>query len=141
MKKLIQLIILIISMSGVYCASGRVTGLEVKNDLINVAAFIKDNKDSLNSLDRKTVGERGYFYVIRNDGVVLFHPQKKLINMNFVQYPFVREILRRRNGCLSYRIEGIQRYIFFNGIDDDRILCVAIESSEFSEPVSGCASE
>ncbi len=137
MKRLVlSLIILTLLCTG--CAGLSVTPTSAQVELNDTVAMLQKDSGNRAALDRKTVGARGYFYIIKTDGTVAYHPKKKLINLNFGQYQFVRKILERRNGCLSYNIDGVNRYIFFREIDRGSILCLAIESDEFSEPVPDC---
>ena len=60
------------------------------------------------------IGERGYFYTLTGDGVVLFHPDTELIGQNLSEEPFVREILDSPSEFVIYswkrEFENEERY-------------------------------
>jgi len=60
------------------------------------------------------VGETGYVFVLDPKGNVIIHPT--LQGKNYLQYPFVQEILQKKNGFITYDWEGrkkIAHYIFY----------------------------
>ncbi len=132
-------IALFFSMSG--CSGIQITEQNVRKELQQNAESIKKDKTSIYKLDSKTVGQKGYFYMIRNDGRISYHPKKGLVNSDFSRFPFVQRILKERNGCLSFNADGTRRYVFFNEAGGDEILCLTIDMSEFNEPVYGCDSK
>lgn len=140
--KIINLLIIIAFSISIICCSGiEITENNVKKELTSVADSIRKNKKSVLSLDDRIIGKKGYFYIIRSNGKILYHPKKALINFDFSDYPFIKEILNRRNGCLSLNADGIQKYLFFSEIDSEEILCLSIDSSEFTGPVQGCVTK
>jgi len=124
------------------CCSGiQINENNVKTKLISEADALRKDKAGIYKLDKKIIGNTGYFYIIRNNGTLSYHPKKALINFDFSRYPFVGKVLKDRNGCLSYNADGFRRYIFFTEIDSSEILCLTIESGEFNDPVTGCDSD
>jgi hypothetical protein len=141
MKRKITIILLCLSLLNLFCSGMEITEDNVRNELRLAADSIKKDKNSIYKLDEMTIGNRGYFYIIRNNGTISYHPKKALINFDFSRYPFVRKILKERNGCLSFNADGTQRYVFFSEIDSEEILCLAIDSIEFSDTVYKCDSD
>ncbi len=123
------------------CSAMQITENNVRKELQSAAESIKKDRKSIYKLDKNTVGRKGYFYIIKNDGKISHHPKKGLINSDFSRFPFIQKILKERNGCFSFNADGTQRYVFFNEAGGDEILCLTIEAGEFNDPVSGCDSK
>ena len=140
MKKEILIIIAALSFGIFSCTGMQITENNVRKELQQTAESIKKNKKSIYKLDSKTIGKKGYFYVIKNDGRISHHPKKGLINSDFSKYPFIQQILKEKNGCISFNADGTRRYIFFHEAGGDDILCLTIDMNEFSDPVYGCDS-
>lgn len=138
MKIKISLIIIAFSVLNLYCAGIQISGPDVKEMIQTAADSIKKDKNNVYKLDNAAIGRSGYYYIIRNNGTVSYHPKKALINYDFSGFPFVQKILKQRNGCITSGADGMQRYIFFAEIDSSEILCLTIENSEFTEPVYDC---
>lgn len=141
MKRKITIILISLSLLNLFCSGMQITEDNVRNELRWLADSIKNDKNSIYKLDDRTVGNRGYFYILRNNGTISYHPKKALINFDLSRYPFVQKILKNRNGCMSFNADGTQRYVFFNEIDSEEILCLAIDSIEFSDTVYKCDSD
>ena len=140
MKKEILIIIAVLS-SGIFsCSAMQITEDNVRKELQQTAESIKKDKKSIYKLDSRTVGQKGYFYMIKKDGRISHHPKKGLINSDFSRFPFIQKILKERNGCLSFNADGTRRYIFFNEAGGDEILCLTIDVNEFNDPVYKCDS-
>lgn len=141
MNRKITIILLSLSLLNFYCSEMQITEDNVRRELQSAADLIKNDKNSIYKLDNRTVGNKGYFYIIRNNGTISYHPKKALINFDLSRYPFVQKILKDRNGCLSFNADGILRYVFFSEIDESEILCLAIDNIEFSDTVYKCDSD
>ncbi|MFZ1986449.1 MAG: cache domain-containing protein [Desulfatitalea sp.] len=50
----------------------------------------------------QTIGESGYIYCVRSDGVVSVHPQAAMIGTDVSNFQFVRDQLRLKKGYLEY---------------------------------------
>ena len=138
MKIKISLIITVLSLLHLYCSDIQISRNSVLKELNLTADSIKKDKRYIYKLDNKTVGKNGYFYIIRTDAKISYHPSKALLNYDFSRDPFVQRILKERNGCLSFNANGVHRYIFFTEIDSSEILCLTIGSLEFTGPVYEC---
>ena len=136
-----EILLTIALSSGIFSCSGmQITEQNVIKELQQTAESIKKDKESIYKLDSKTVGKKGYFYLMNNKGRILHHPKKGLINSDFSRFPFIQKILEKRNGCISFNADGTKRYLFFNEAGGDEILCLTIDMNEFNEPVYGCDS-
>ncbi len=138
MKIKISAILTALSLMNLCCSGIQITGNNVKKELHASREYIKKDKANIYKLDNKIIGKKGYFYIIRSNGTLSYHPKKALINVDFSGYPFVQKVLKDRNGCIAFNADGIPRFIFFTEIDSDEILCLTIESSEFDETVIDC---
>ena len=141
MNKKLLAALYILSLIALYCTTTSVNEHNVQKELLKRAELIKKNRNYVYKLDNKTVGENGYFYILRSNGKVSYHPKKALIDVDFSAFPFVKKILMERNGCILVQAEGVSRYIFFREIDKDEILCLTIDKDEFKEAVIECYSE
>jgi hypothetical protein len=136
-----EILLTIALSSGIFSCSGmQITEQNVRKELQSAAESINSDKKSIYKLDSKTVGKKGYFYLINSKGTISHHPKKGLINSDFSRFPFIQRILKERNGCLSFNADGTSRYLFFNETKGGEILCLTIDMSEFNEPVYGCDS-
>ncbi len=130
-----------LSLFNLCCSGMQLTDRNVYSELQSTAESIKKDRKYIYKLDDKIIGEKGYFYIIRSDGKISYHPKKALINYDLSGYAFVQKILSDRNGCISSNADGAWRYIFFREIDSDEILCLTIISKEFDENINECYSE
>ena len=138
MKKKSLTVLSFLSLLVLYCATTGVDEYSVQKKLHASAESIKKNRNSVYKLDNKTVGKNGYYYILRNSGRVSYHPKKALIDVDFSTFPFVKEILLKRNGCIMMQADGVSRYIFFSEVDENEILCLTIDKSEFKEATINC---
>ncbi len=138
MKITIPLIAIMMALPLLQCSEMQITGFSVRNELNSTADSIRKNRNYVYKLDDKTVGKKGFFYIIRNNATVSYHPVKALSEYDFSGDPFVQRILKNRNGCVSSCSNEACRYIFFTEIDSNEILCLSIDGTEFGEPVDGC---
>jgi hypothetical protein len=128
----------ILSLLVLYCATTGVDEYSVQKKLNASAESIKKNRNSVYKLDNTTVGKNGYYYILRSSGRISYHPKKALIDVDFSTFQFVKEILLKRNGCLMQQSDGVSRYIFFREIDENEILCLTIDKSEFKKAAINC---
>ena len=141
MKTKIVIILAILSLLNLCCSGVQVTGQNARKELNSAAESIRTDKSRIYKLDGRTVGEKGYFYAVRNNGTISYHPKKALVDSDFSRYPFIQRILKERNGCFSFNADGSWRYIFFTEIDSSEILCLTIGSSEFADTVDECSTD
>ncbi|MCU0848536.1 MAG: hypothetical protein MUD12_11675 [Spirochaetes bacterium] len=84
-------------------------------------------------------GKNGFFFALDSECRILFHPNPVLIGSKFDKSDFVREIISRRSGCLSYGFMGKKHLIFFEPVNDDDILCFSIPASSVSGTDGACS--
>jgi len=140
MKKIISLTLLVLSILDLHCVSRTITGRNIKTELNAVAESIIKDRSVVYTLDQKKVGATGYFYIIRTDGTISYHPKKALINFNFSEYSFAKKILKEKNGCLVSSADNKTRYIFYCGIGMEEILCLTIDDNEVDDDFQDCNS-
>jgi len=140
MKIKTLIILTALTFMNLYCSGIEVTEYNVKKELQLTADNIRKDKNNIYKLDNRIIGKKGYFYIIRSTGEILYHPKKALINNDFSKYQFIQKILKTRNGCLSFNPDGSRRFVFFTEINSNEILCLTIESVEFIGHVENCDS-
>lgn len=140
MPRTLSITLIIMSMLYLHCASWTISAQNITRELQASAESIKKDRSLVYTLDQKKIGATGYFYIMRNDGVILYHPKKALINFSFSEYAFAKKILKEKNGCLTSTADRITRYIFYCEIDKNEILCLTIDSNEVDETSLDCSS-
>lgn len=64
------------------------------------------------------IGKTGYCYIVDKNGSVLVHPiETEIGNINLFSYAFGREIMSKKEGFMSYTMDGLQKMIFFRRDD------------------------
>ena len=62
--------------------------------------------------------EGGHAILLKPDGTIIYHPEKKLINTVLQEKkPELASIITQKSGFLQYHIEGSSKLMFFNTID------------------------
>ncbi len=63
------------------------------------------------------IGQTGYLYLIRADGLTIAHPNKSFIfKIDTTDYDFGREIVSRKTGTVFYQWEGREKFASFEAI-------------------------
>ena len=123
------------------CSSTTViTGSTLVKDMNGIKARLESDINYAYELKDHRVGKTGYYYILSRSGVVVFHPRAVLIGSRMNNLGFVREVLQKESGCLSYGIEDKRLLIFFTPIGGENILCLSIPESEVAEQVEVCES-
>ncbi|MCL2154803.1 MAG: hypothetical protein FWH53_03980 [Leptospirales bacterium] len=138
MKKKLLTSLTILSLITLCCTTTGINENNVQKELNDKAKSIKKDRDYVYKLDNKIIGKNGYFYILRSNGTISYHPKKALIDVDFSTFTFVKKILSEKNGCIIMETEGVSKYIFFREIDENEILCLTIDKSEFKEAVINC---
>ena len=131
MKKKFLTSLTILSLITLYCTTTSINEYNVQKELNDKVKSIKKDRDYVYKLDNKIIGKSGYFYILRSNGTISYHPKKALIDVDFSAFAFVKKILSEKNGCILMETEGVSKYIFFREIDENEILCLTIDKSEF----------
>ena len=140
MKKILTITLLSVFAVNFHCSSMGITAGSINIELDKTAESIKKDRSQVYTLDQKKTGATGYYYIIRSDGRISYHPKKGLINFSFSDYTFAKKILKEKNGCLVSSAEGKRRYIFYREIGREEILCLTINSNEVDEHPEDCDS-
>ncbi len=57
------------------------------------------------------IGDSGYVYIINADGILMIHPSKE--GGNIGKEPFVKDIIKKKNGIMEYSWEGKRKLVSF----------------------------
>ncbi len=69
-------------------------------------------------IDPVKVGQTGYAYVFKRDGVVIAHPQKEqILQLNVADYDFGKELMGNTQGVISYTWEGVHKLVAFQRLE------------------------
>ncbi|WP_319583710.1 methyl-accepting chemotaxis protein [uncultured Pseudodesulfovibrio sp.] len=68
-------------------------------------------------LESVKVGENGYSFMYDHNGVVLAHPDSKLIFRDLSDVGFIQDGIRMRDGFIEYEWEGATKYMAFGQVD------------------------
>ena len=123
------------------CASVKpVSSDTIQRDLGFTAKRISENRVAAYSLRDARVGMTGYYYIVDIEGFVVFHPVAVIIGKKFLEDPYIKMILEKKNGCLREYIKDKEReyLVFFRAIDEREILCLSIPSDEVTGPREEC---
>ena len=52
---------------------------------------------------KEKIGESGYIYCLNSKGTIKVHPKAELLNNNFIDFPFIREQMSRKEGFIEYK--------------------------------------
>ncbi len=99
---------------------------------------INSNRKYLYTLRNKKVAKSGYFYIINNDGIITHHYNPLLIGRNFKGYWFVKHILDKKSGCLSYFFANSENYIFYQPLNKNETICLSIRREDFKGTLPSC---
>ncbi len=65
-------------------------------------------------VDTIKIGKGGYAFILNKDGFAVAYPDKaKVLQVNFREHPFGKEMLRRKSGQVEYTWEGNTKYASF----------------------------
>ncbi len=95
--------------------------------------------NACNALDRNSfteqlkevkVGKSGYFYAISTSGIMLIHPDEKLIGEDFNKYQFAKDIIAKKDvagdkAFIDYKFNNIQKYAMWRYFPEADIILVA----------------
>ena len=110
----------------------------LKGNFVNIRQKIQKDRDYIDVLMRKRVGNTGYYYIISLDGIITAHPQTFLKGADYSKFSFIQEILNNRNGCISYIIAEKEFTVIHEPLNAEEILCLAIESDELTDRGTMC---
>ena len=126
--------ILILFMGSPSCSGRQVISSDsIYNKMKDIRLRINRDRSYLKKLPEQKIGRSGYFYIINTEGKIVSHPQKYLIDKNFGNNPFVRQIIEKKSGCYRYKTENFTQLIFYEMLNEHEILCLSIMAGDLSE--------
>jgi len=98
------------------------------------------NIDRRNILKIKNtrITHNGYFYIIDDTGIMVYHPQTLLIGRNFGSFTFVKDVLKRKHGCYRYFLGEMEYVIFFDRLNNKEFLCLSIPAKNLKNAYDKC---
>ncbi|MGL4368064.1 MAG: hypothetical protein ACRCUT_00095 [Spirochaetota bacterium] len=118
------------------CATLQIGQLSVsrcERELSSAAVDVNAGKISCKKLERMTVGESGFFYILSSRGILSCHPVGELAGSDFSTVPAVKQILLKDKGMQSDDIGGVARTVFFQKLDGGMFLCLSVDSGEIKD--------
>lgn len=98
------------------------TDTEISGTIQN---FVQNNK----------LGENGYFFILDGKGDVVSHIKPSLVGVNLYKYPFVKEMLNKRNGEIVYEFQGKTKVVAYKAMPEYGFLAGAgYEANELFAP-------
>lgn len=86
-------------------------------------------------IDENKLGENGYFFVIDSDGNILYHFKRDMIGSNQMEHDFAKEIVKKKNGTITYELNGKTKVVDYSYIPEkDMILAAGYEVDELFAP-------
>ena len=66
------------------------------------------------SIESVKVGQTGYAFMFNRKGIVFAHPEKsQIMEFNVTNFDFGREMIRRGNGLMTFRLDGVEEIAAF----------------------------
>ena len=83
------------------------------------------------------IGESGYVYVLDQEGKTLAHPnQANILTVDVSDYDFGKEILREKNGSITYEWENVDKIAYFRTDPNSGwIVASNLTSDEYFAPI------
>ena len=79
-------------------------------------------------------GEDGYIIAADEDGVIQHHKNESLIGKNLSEYEWGKEILEKKEGQLSYNVDGKEEYMSFNS-HDGHLIAASLPSEPYTKSI------
>ncbi|MFC1669794.1 hypothetical protein ACFL20_05325 [Spirochaetota bacterium] len=115
----------------VSCAGRSITDpLVISNDLNAVKKSINNDRNYILKIKNMRQGKSGFYYILDNDGKVIYHPHALLVGRSFKKFWFVKGILKNKSGCYRYVLGNREHLIFFDKLNKREIICLSIPSAE-----------
>jgi methyl-accepting chemotaxis protein len=79
-----------------------------ESELSESSAYIeKYAKKSFETFVKKEkIAKTGYYFVLDMKGKIVIHPDNKQVGANASEYPFIKEIIKNKNGSIEYNWQG-----------------------------------
>ncbi len=112
--------------------------------IVGVSAYfhdlVDDNLEDLaierfkKTLKAEVIGQTGYMFVMDSKGNLIMHPDSE--GKNMMQYSFIQEIAKNRNGFSRYRWQGQEKIVAYRYYQDkDWIIVASSYLSDFTGPI------
>ncbi len=88
-----------------------------------------------NMVQTQTIGKTGYYFVIDMKGSVMMHPDKAMKGKNLSKESFIKEMLKNRQGSLTYNWKGQRKLVSYAYIEP--LNCILAGGAPASELVGG----
>lgn len=125
------MVILAIMIFAVCCmGTGPVTVASIQKDVESFRGEIEKDRNAILSVRHRRVARSGFYYIINSEGKIVFHPRPVLVGADFSRFYFVKEILKKREGCFFYSMGEISQLMIFRSLNSDEILCLSIPADE-----------
>ncbi|WLR49720.1 methyl-accepting chemotaxis protein [Bacillus tianshenii] len=70
-------------------------------------------------------GSDGYGYIVDSEANTIFHPDKQLVGTNLMEYEFMQEIIKQKNGYIEYEWKGEMKVAAFHELPNGHIFAVS----------------
>ena len=107
-------------------------------ELDYAAAVLENDRGRFDELNTGEYYGNGYFYIIDSRGIIIMHPEKALQGSDFSRFEFIRQILKKTSGCISFSSGGHKMSIYFRGLKNGEILCFTFESLPGKQTYTEC---
>ena len=102
--------------------------------------YVSLNLDLLqkNTVAKVSIGTTGYCCVFDKSGVVIMHPNDKFRNQNYGQLDWVKQVIDRDRGTVSYMWEGKKRIAYFDTVPmSDWTPIIGVDEADLLSPIRG----
>ena len=113
----------------------------IREEVKEMVVLVSQNREAIVRLKKRKIGESGFFYIVNRSGRIVMHPKPYLTGSYFGNNKYIKEIIRRKNGCLKYKIGHLDYLIFFEPLDENEIVCFSIQMKEIKDDPGVCIEE
>ena len=88
-------------------------------------------------IDSVKIGRTGVSFVYTADGVLLMHPKRNYVNGEDGKLPWVRTMLRQKQGDLEYVWDGKKKLLYFSEVPQAGwFVCIAVVEEDIFAPAA-----
>lgn len=110
--------------------------VQANNELNTGTAIMQSEESDINLyLNKMKIGKQGYGYLVDDKGTIIIHPDKATVGINLNDYDWGKTILAQKEGNLTYKYNGSDRYTVFKKINNNTLV-IAIPTNEFISPLN-----
>jgi methyl-accepting chemotaxis protein len=100
-----------------------------------IAIMQSENSNISLYIEKMKIGKQGYGYLVDDKGIITLHPDRATVGLNLNDYDWGKTILSQKEGNLTYKFNGSDRYTVFKEVNNS-ILVIAIPTNEFIGPLN-----